>query len=100
MTSAVLDWDDLLDDFEDRIEAIREMAAGDELLETIEPFTPPDGAAGTPDPDQIERFRELHAAAVEATHALLARRDELRREFEGLQRGADGRRHYVAAGRR
>lgn len=100
MTSAVLDWDDLLDDFEDRIDAIREMAAGEELLETIEPFTPPPGEAGPPDAEQLERLAELHAAAIDATAALLARREELRRELDGLRRGADGRRHYVAAGRR
>lgn len=100
MTSSVIDWDDLLDDFEDRIDAIREMAAGDELLETIEPFSPPSGEAEPPNSEQLERLHGLHEAAIDATHALLARRDELRRELDELRRGADGRRHYVAAGRR
>lgn len=102
MTDVTLEWDDLLDDYEDRIDSIWAMSESDGAegdLE-IEPFAAPEGTATRPEQHHIERFRSLERDAAAAAAALTERRNDATADFAAMQRSLAGRRHYVTSDRR
>ena len=96
--SADLDWDDLLDDYEDRIDAIWSVLEDDGELLT-EPFIAPVGSAKTPDQAQLDRFHRLSLDAAEAASELTKRLQTNRGESSNLQLGSKARRAYVGTKR-
>ncbi|NOX30051.1 MAG: hypothetical protein GXP35_08400 [Actinobacteria bacterium] len=93
-----LDWDDLLDDFEDRVDEIWFVLDHGGQLET-QIFSRPEGTPAAPTTAQQDRLSKLQADAVDAAAELNKRLETNRSESSTLQRGSKARRTYVGTKR-
>ncbi len=91
-----LRWDDLLDDYEQRIRHITRSLATGAIVETPE-FIPPDGDIEPPSQAQIARFRGLQGRAAVAAGALLERLDTNRRQAQETRRTTEAHKAYIVA---
>jgi len=93
-----MSWDDLLDDYEDRIDAIwSALEDGGELNTPM--FVYPAGVVGTPTAKQQQRFADLQTDAADAEVELGNRLEVNRSEHSSLQLRSKARRTYVGAQR-
>jgi hypothetical protein len=110
----VLDWDELLDDFEDRIDNmwsllddLESITANDADHDTepdshslgYEPFVAPAGAPREPTTAHLDRLAQLHLDLAEAASAIVARKNQLLAENDALHLASRARRRYATSAR-
>lgn len=91
-------WDDLLDDYEHRIDGIASALANDASM-PIRSFIAPEGEVDEPTAEQVERFQKLQARAALAAEGLIEKLESNRNEVEHGRRATVAHKAYMVADR-